>query len=104
MALTIKVSKQECTGNKIVADRRLYLNEEKDKLVEEGDKDAKFLYCSAGKFIIQEDAEKLGLEVKVSNPASKPKADKSKLANKADKSKPADKADKSKPANKGKVS
>ena len=45
----------------IVADRRLYLNKDKTRVVEEGDPDAAYLYKVPGHVITEEDAIKFNL-------------------------------------------
>ena len=51
------------------ADRKLYLTADRDRVVEEGDPEAAFLFATPGKEISHADAEKYGLK-----PAAKPAA------------------------------
>ena len=91
MTLTIVVGKKEGGGgNKVIADRRFYLNAEKDKLVGEGDPAARSLYCAAGKPILREEFMKLGGKITTAA-AVKPKSDKGKSDDKSDKGKSEDK-------------
>lgn len=46
----------------IVADRRLYINRDKSRVVEEGDKSAAYLFAAAGRDITAADAQAYGLE------------------------------------------
>ena len=48
----------------MIADRRLYLTADKERLVEEGSADAAFLFATPGKEISDEDAERYGLTAK----------------------------------------
>ena len=64
MALTIYENKADEGVVKILVDCRLYLNAERNKLVEEGDPEAKFLFCSAGKYVAKEELIALGVSLK----------------------------------------
>ena len=46
----------------MIADRRLYLTADRERVVEEGDPDAAFLFVTPGKQISDADAERYGLK------------------------------------------
>lgn len=48
----------------MIADRKLYLTADRERVVEEGDPEAAFLFVTPGKEISAADAEKYGLEQK----------------------------------------
>lgn len=68
----------------IVADRRLWLTADRARVVEDGDPEARFLFCGPGRRISPADAEKYGLVAIAPKERSKP-ADKMQeiVANKA---------------------
>ncbi len=47
-------------GDKITIDRTLWLTAERDRVVEDGDPAAAFLYATAGKRVSAEEAERFG--------------------------------------------
>ena len=49
------------TASFVISDRRLWLNEKRDKVVEEGDPEAAELYATEGTRIPRDAAEKFGL-------------------------------------------
>ena len=48
----------------MIADRRLYLTADRERVVEEGDPDAAFLFVTPGKEVSDADAERYGLKPK----------------------------------------
>jgi colicin import membrane protein len=50
------------TGAKVVVDRRLFLNADQTKVVEEGDPEAAFLFAAAGREVLKADLKKLGCQ------------------------------------------
>jgi len=50
-------------NNNVTIDRRLYLTEEKDRVVEEGDLAARYLWAAAGDVVPRVEAERLGAVV-----------------------------------------
>ena len=91
MALEIVKRKDSAdTGNKMIADRRFYVNADRSKVVEEGDPEAAFLFCALGKsFLIEEFLDLGGKVVKGAAAKSDKKAE-----DKVDKSKAEDKSKK----------
>lgn len=69
------------------ADRRLWLTADRDRVVEEGDADAAFLFATPGKTVSDEDAERYGLK-----PAKKAEAKQAAPAEDKQASAPANKA------------
>ncbi len=57
--LTITLLKN-ATGSKVTVDRRLFLNADRTKVVEEGDPKACFLFAAAGRQVLKADLKKLG--------------------------------------------
>lgn len=57
-------------------DRRLWLTADKERVVEEGDPDAAFLFVSAGKEVSDEDASRYGLDAPAPAPAPEPEPEK----------------------------
>jgi hypothetical protein len=55
----LEITKAAATGN-VEVDRRLWLTADKDKLVEDGDPKAAYLWASRGKKVHAADAERLG--------------------------------------------
>lgn len=75
MALTIQLNKEDAgTGNKVVADRRLYLNADKTALVEEGDHSARSLFCAKGREVLRSELERFGVQVGVKSETTPKKA------------------------------
>lgn len=72
------------------ADRKLWLTEDKERVVEDGDPAAAFLYAKAGTRLSDEDAERYGL----TKPTAKAKSEEKAAPKPEDKAMPA-------PANKG---
>lgn len=62
MALVIVKAESVAAG--IVSDRRLYLNADKSAVVEDGDRDAAYLFATEGTVIVTPDVERYGLAVK----------------------------------------
>lgn len=59
MPLTIR-KQTDGGGEKVTVDRRLYLTADRERVVEEGDPDAAFLYAAAGRRVPREEFERLG--------------------------------------------
>lgn len=55
-----------------VADRRLWLDESRARLVEDGDPEARFLFCAAGQTITGRDAERYGYAPAAAASSSEP--------------------------------
>ena len=51
------------TGAQVTVDRPLFLTAEKDRLVEAGDPDGRFLFCAAGKRVSRTELLRLGVEI-----------------------------------------
>lgn len=63
MALTINQRKDQ-PMSKVTVDRRLWLTADKERLVEDGDKDAAFLWATEGREVLAEEAEAVGYKAK----------------------------------------
>lgn len=50
----------EPVGDTVVIDRHLYLTEDRERVVEEGDADARWLWATPGMRVPQREAERLG--------------------------------------------
>lgn len=96
--LTIRRLEKDEGGTRVTVDRRLYLTSDRSRLVKEGDKEAAFLYCTAGEHMPCSELRAFGVKVSKFKPEAK--ADEPKA--KQDKDKPEDKADKAKTTDKGK--
>ena len=51
---------ESTTGPKVTVDRRLFLNADQTKVVEEGDPKACFLFAAAGREVLKADLKRLG--------------------------------------------
>lgn len=71
----------------MIADRRLWLTADRERVVEEGDPEAAFLFATPGKEVSDEDAERYGLK-----PSRKAKDDDAPVAEEKQAPPPANKA------------
>jgi hypothetical protein len=61
--MALEIRKAEAAPVGVIADRRLYLNADKSRIVEDGDPTAAFLLATPGTTIPAADVAALGLEV-----------------------------------------
>lgn len=58
----IEVTRNETQAtDKVEVDRKLWLTKDRDRVVEDGDPEAAFLYATPGKRVPREEAERLGV-------------------------------------------
>ena len=73
MAILVQTMEEQGMVEQWRADRRLWLNAEKDAVVEDGDPEAAFLYVTEGQLVPRPEAEELGaVEPEPAKKADKP--------------------------------
>jgi hypothetical protein len=58
----LQIIREKPAMSEFIADRRLYLTADRERVVEHGDPEAAILFAAEGSPIAQEDAERYGLE------------------------------------------
>ena len=92
MGLNLGYLRDRKEGQMFIADRRLWQTADRSRLVEDGDPEAAFLFCTPGDEVAEEEAKRYGL-TKAAPP----------LEDKAVKAPPGDKAAEPEPGTPGKI-